>query len=119
MKLSEHVKILGALYIALSFPNVIAAIIVSTVFVGSGILSQDPQAAAILNLVGSLITYFLIIISVPGLIAGFGLIARKNWARLLAVVMGFLNLPNLPLGTAVGIYTFWVLLQDESDQLFE
>jgi len=119
MKMEKHVKILGALYIALSVPNVFAAIIVSTVFVGSGILSGDPEAAGILNLVGSLISYFLVIISIPGLIAGFGLLARKNWARLLAVVMGFLNLPNVPMGTAVGIYTFWVLLQDESDEIFE
>ncbi|NQT24570.1 hypothetical protein HQ585_04380 [candidate division KSB1 bacterium] len=119
MNMEKHVKILGALYIALSVPNIFAALIVSTVFVGSGILSGDPEAMAILNTVGSMISYFLVIISVPGLIVGFGLLARKNWARLMAVIMGFINLPNMPLGTAVGIYTFWVLLQDESDEIFE
>lgn len=118
MRMDKHVKILGALYIALSVPNIFAAIIVYTVFAGSGLITGDPQVMAILNAVGSLISYFLVIISVPGLVAGFGLLARKNWARILAVVMGFINLPNIPLGTAVGLYTFWVLLQDESDEVF-
>lgn len=118
MNMEKHVKILGALYIALSVPNIFAAILISTIMVGSGILSGDPEAMAILNTVGSLIAYFLVIISIPGLVAGFGLLARKNWARLAAVIMGFINLPNVPLGTAVGLYTFWVLLQDESDSVF-
>jgi hypothetical protein len=119
MKMEKHVKILGALYIALSVPNILAALIVSTIFVGSGILSGDPEAMSILNTIGSLISYFLVIISVPGLIAGFGLLSRKNWARLMAVIMGFINLPNFPFGSAVGLYTFWVLLQDESDEVFK
>lgn len=119
MKMEKHVKVLGALYIALSVPNIFAALIVSTVMMGSGLLSGDPEATAILNTVGSLISYFLVIISIPSLVVGFGLLARKNWARLVAVIMGFINLPNIPLGTAVGVYTFWVLLQDESDEVFD
>ena len=49
-------------------------------------------------------------------LAGWGLLHREPWARILALVGAFIGLLNLPLGTALGIYTIWVLLPAESDQ---
>lgn len=51
-----------------------------------------------------------------GFFAGWGLLQRESWARILALVVGFLALLNVPLGTALGIYTLWVLLPGQSDQ---
>jgi hypothetical protein len=34
------------------------------------------------------------------------------------MVVGFLGLVNFPIGTAIGIYTFWVLLQGEAADYF-
>jgi len=46
--------------------------------------------------------------------AGWGLLQRAPWARLLALILAFLALFNVPFGTAIGVYTLWVLLPDES-----
>jgi len=58
---------------------------------------------------------FLIIGGIVGLIAGWGLYERRHWARMLAIVLAFLNLLHFPLGTAVAIYTLWVLMPAESE----
>ena len=47
--------------------------------------------------------------AVAGLIAGGGLLARSPWARMLTIVLGCISLIRFPLGTALGIYTLWVL----------
>ena len=43
------------------------------------------------------------------LLTGYALMTRQPWGRVLAIVFGVLALIHLPLGTALGIYTLWVL----------
>ncbi len=52
-----------------------------------------------------------------GFFAGWGLLQREPWGRMLALVMGFIALvTNIPIGTALGVYTLWVLLPAQSDE---
>jgi hypothetical protein len=48
------------------------------------------------------------------LVLAWGLFEREPWARMLGLAMGFLALLRFPLGTALGIYTLWVLLPESS-----
>jgi hypothetical protein len=48
------------------------------------------------------------------LVLAWGLFERESWARMLGLALGFLALLRFPLGTALGIYTLWVLLPEES-----
>jgi hypothetical protein len=57
------------------------------------------------------------VIGIPSLIAGIGLLNRKRWARILAIILAILALSSFPIGTAAGIYTLWVLTQRETEQL--
>src|SRR5712692_6316702 len=56
----------------------------------------------------------LAMFGVVHLVLAWGLFEREPWARMLGVVMGFLALLRFPLGTALGIYTLWVLLPETS-----
>jgi hypothetical protein len=56
---------------------------------------------------------------VLSLAAGWGLLQRESWARALTIVMGFLSILHIPLGTALGIYTIWVLLPNESAEEYD
>ena len=56
---------------------------------------------------------FLLIISAPGIIGGFGILKKYSWARVLVLILGALNLLNIPFGTMLGVYTFWVLLNED------
>jgi hypothetical protein len=61
---------------------------------------------------------FIILLSLPGVFAGYGLLKRRPWARILAIVVGALHLYNLPIGTALGVYTFVVLADSRAEALF-
>ena len=61
-----------------------------------------------------LITTVLYIRSGLGLLVGIGLLRRDRWARPLALVVGILMLLKIPFGTALGIYTLWVLVPTQS-----
>jgi type IV secretory pathway VirB2 component (pilin) len=43
------------------------------------------------------------------LVAGFGLLNRRPWGRVVAIIAAILALLKFPFGTALGIYTLWVL----------
>lgn len=116
--MDDHITILAALYIAFSALGIIAAIIVFTVIAGGGMLSGDPEAIAITATVASAVSFLIFILSVPGLIGGIGLLKRRQWARILVIILGFLNLINIPIGTVLGIYTLWVLMKDGAAAAF-
>jgi zinc-ribbon domain len=62
---------------------------------------------------------FLAFFGVAYLLLAWGLFQREPWARVLGLVLGFLALLRPPFGTALGIYTLWVLLPEHSGQEYE
>jgi hypothetical protein len=53
------------------------------------------------------------------LLLAWGLYEKQPWARILGIVLGFLVLLRIPFGTALGIYTLWVLLPGTSGREYE
>src|SRR5438094_666742 len=111
--MNTHVKIVAVLHIVGGILGLIAAIAIFALFgvAGGIVISQgEREAATILGIVAMVIGGFLAIVALPGIIGGWGLLAQKQWARVLVIVLGILHLVNFPFGTALGIYTLWVLL---------
>jgi hypothetical protein len=50
--------------------------------------------------------------------AGYGLQERASWGRILALVLGVINLPSVPLGTCLGIWALMVLLDKDNAAAF-
>ena len=86
---------------------------------GGGVISGDPQAMLITGAVGSGLGIFFTVLAVPGIIGGIGLLKRKGWARILMLMIAVLDLFNIPIGTLIGAYTIWVLLNDQTIRLFD
>jgi hypothetical protein len=123
--MDTHVKVLGVLYIAFSALSLLVALFLLLAIGGAaGIvgITADPGDAAIaipiLGLAGTALALMLIVLALPGLIAGWGLLAYKPWARVLGLVLSVLNLLNIPVGTALGIYGLWVLFNKDTERLF-
>jgi hypothetical protein len=57
---------------------------------------------------------FLTVFGILHLLLAWGLFERQPWARTLGIVIGFLALFRVPLGTALGAFTLWVLLPESS-----
>ncbi len=49
---------------------------------------------------------------------GIPLRRRRPWARILALVLGSVDLVLLPYGTALGCYALYVLLSEQGKELF-
>ena len=105
-----HISILGWLYVVGHAVFLALGAFVFLLLAGIGAASGDPQAQSILVIVGSAIGLLMVVLGLPGIAAGYGLLARKPWGRVLAIVIAILNLVNFPLGTLTGIYALWVLL---------
>jgi hypothetical protein len=122
----QHVTVLGVLYIVFGVMGLIGALIILLIFGGAagivGTVAEDPGAkiaVPIVAFVGLGLTILITILSIPGIIAGIGLIKFRPWARILGIVLSALNLMQIPLGTIVGIYGLWVLLSSETEAVFK
>lgn len=122
--MQTHVKVVGVLFIVLSALGVLLALGVGAIFgmagmAGAAADSEDAAVALpILGITGGLVTFFLLALSLPGLATGFGLLMFKPWARILGIVLSALQLIGFPVGTAIGIYGLWVLLNKDTERLF-
>ena len=123
--MSTHVKVLGVLFIAVSALGVLAALFLMVALGGAAGLvgaTADPEEAAlaipIIGLTGTALVGMLLVLSLPGLITGFGLLGFKPWARILGIVLAILQLVNIPIGTLLGLYALWVLLNRDTERLF-
>jgi Ca2+/Na+ antiporter len=117
--MKNHVTLLAALRIGWSAMGIITAIIVFVAVVGGGLISGDETAIAITSLVGSIIATIILVLSLPGLVAGIGLLRLRPWSRFLTLVLAVFDLMAVPIGTAFGLYAIWVLVQEETVALFE
>ena len=124
--MEKHIKVLGVLNVVWGAMGAIAGLIVLLVFgtaygIVGMVIPREPNAAIalpIIAMVGGAIALFLLILSIPTVIAGIGLYCLKPWSRLLAIIVSALHLVNIPFGTALGIYGFWVLLSGDSQHFF-
>jgi hypothetical protein len=114
INMQKHITILAVLYIAFSALALFGAVIVFLAIVGGGLLSGDIEAIGITTGVGTVVAAIMLIFAAPGLIGGIGLLKGCSWAWILVLILGCLNLLNIPFGTALGAYTIWVLVQQES-----
>jgi len=117
-QLQLHVPVVGWLLIVGHAIFLLVGLFVFVLLTGIGIASGEREAMTILTTVGTAVGLLLVVLGIPGLVAGAGLLARKTWARILAIVVGILGLVNFPIGTVIGAYTLFVLMQDAAPEYF-
>lgn len=124
----EHIRILGILNMVVGGLAAVAGAVVLAVMgsiaklltVAGGVSDQDAATAApVIAIVGVCVAAFLLVISAPALIGGWGLLNFKPWSRILMIVVSVLHLFHIPIGTALGVYGLWVLFSDEGRRLLE
>jgi hypothetical protein len=124
-RVREHIRLLGILWLALSALNAVAGVVLfiigNTVFAHLHEMGGVPPdvPAGFLHSLFSTIGVLVLAKAALGFLAGWGLLRREPWARMLTIVLSFLALFNVPFGTALGIYSLWVLLSAESEREYE
>ncbi len=123
-RVSRHVQLVSILWLAAGFLNFIGAaalFIVGNTLFPAVLRSADPNVPIGAFLQGML-TVLGILVGLKALLslaAGWGLLQREAWARPLVLVLGIVSLINIPLGTALGIYTLWVFMPAQSEQEYQ
>lgn len=124
--LRTHVPVAAWLLIVNSALGLAVSLILYTLMVSAGAFlsslgpgNGDPEGARVFAAMVSYNTLFattlsalVAAISIPGLIAGLGMLARKSWARVVGIIVSVFSLAAFPIGTFIGAYALFVLFQD-------
>ncbi|NOZ12090.1 MAG: hypothetical protein GXO69_00405 [Acidobacteria bacterium] len=116
--METHVKVVAILHLIFSGMMLLAGLIIATLVISGGLISGDKTAIAITSGVAFFFGILFVCLSVPAIVGAIGTLKLKNWGRILLIIVGILNLPGFPVGTALGGYTLWVLFQKETESLF-
>jgi hypothetical protein len=106
-----HVAVTGWLQIVNSLLSIVAGAFVVALLLGVGVAVEDEIALRIMAVTAFAVAGLLLVLSLPGLAAGIGLLRRASWARIMAQVLAVFELVLFPIGTLLGAYTIFVLSQ--------
>ncbi len=119
-RVERHRTILAVLWLVLGLRGVIGGWVLLVVaqarpwlYRGGG--DVPPFVAPLLGA----IALALLVFSGLRVVAAVGLFAVQSWARVLLIVLAIVSLIEIPIGTALGIYTLWVMMPRESEAEFE
>ena len=123
-RVQEHLRLVAILWLALSALTAIAGVVLcvlgNALFPHLHEMGAPPEVPV--SLLVSLFTAIGTVVLIKaglGFVAGWGLLRHEPWARMLTIVLSFLALLNIPFGTALGIYSLWVLLPSQSEREYQ
>ena len=125
--MTRHIDLLAVFYQMWGALALIAGTAVLVLAAGALAIVTSAERAALGPDMGANLTVVFFFILAAGALAwggvqlwtGFALRAHKSWSRLAGLALAVLNLFFLPVGTALAVYTFWVLLSNETRRIFE
>lgn len=113
-----HLLVLGWLRIAYSVLLMLGGAFVFAILAGIGLATEDAVAYRIMGTTGAAVGGLMLMLALPGLVAGIGLLSRGSWSRVVSLVLAVFDLAAFPIGTALAAYTVFVLSQDAAIEYF-
>ena len=120
----SNITVLGWLHIVWHGLGVITGIIAMIVltlmggFMGIAGGHDAHVVTPIFMIVGLFVFTVTVVLSLPGLIIGWGLITLQPWARIGGIILSALNLTVFPLGTALGVFGLITLCDTQASDIF-
>lgn len=112
--MKSHIELLGLINIVSgAFWELLGLFILASFFLLAP-TTGDPTGSFAFITIGTVLGGFLLVLGIPTLIAGIGLLKHKSWARILTLIVGIFAFFSFPIGTLIAIYTFWVMTNDEA-----
>ena len=124
MNTEEHNRTLGILHIVYGGLHLLLILMLSLFLVPLMLFADppgrpgDPAGEAFLIVMMIFIGIFSLLFSVPSFVAGYGMLKRKSWAKVWAMIAGGVAGMSFPLGTALCVYTFWFLFSGGGKELY-
>lgn len=122
-RMKKHVTVVGAVRIGVSSLGLFLSLGMYVLF--SNLIDFLPKeevpefVVSFMNYLFMILPVVFGVISILGLVGGIALLSYKRWARIIVIIVSALGCLNIPIGTLIGVYSIWVLMQDETIKLFE
>jgi hypothetical protein len=117
--MKKQVTLVAALQIGFSTMGLIGSMILFFMFSFANSFVEDVEVAnTVLKFLGTFLPSMIFLISLLGLIGGIGLLSFQRWSRMLVLVLAAVGCFAFPIGTAIGVYSLWVLMQDDTIKMF-
>ena len=100
-----HVRVMGLLHAV--YGLVVLALVVA--FYGFGFGADDTDSHLTLHRVGDIAALPIALVGLAYVVGGAAIARGHDWPRPMMWVLSVLALGSVPLGTALGIYSIWVL----------
>jgi hypothetical protein len=119
----DHNKIIGIMHIIYGGGNALLMMIflpfiVAIAFAGA----SDPQAgapfAAVFGIFGVFVLLLALVFGLPPILAGYAMLKRKSWAKVMGVIASCVEALSMPFGTALCVYTLWFLFSGQGEHLY-
>lgn len=121
-KVQRHLQVLGILWIVYGLFTLLGAfflLVIGGTMMGAGIRAHMHDVPLFVFPMMNTLGILLFAVAALKVVAGWSLMQRRPWARVLTLVLGFIALLNVPFGTALGIYTIWVLMAGNAGQEYQ
>jgi hypothetical protein len=108
MTAEEHNRTLGALYFVYGGVHGLTLLAMLLLVFVARLTTPLAELIATSWMIVGLIVFviLLLVVGLLPLLVGYGLRKRSGWVRSLALALAVISLLNIPVGTALGIYTF-------------
>ena len=115
--MQKHVRIISIIMIVSGILYLLATLLLGVI----GLIALNNQAqtgdiAVMQAIISGIVLLFpLGFIAVLHILTGRAFRAGTNWARISLWILAIINLGNVPVGTAIGVYAMWVLVKTRED----
>jgi hypothetical protein len=111
--MKKHLNILGVCHILFGVLGAAVTLGFLNKFTGYWTMPEKVEFLFSTSGWGSVLVFLFALASLPAIVGGIGLLFGKPWARFVVLVLSFVNLMNIPLGSMLGIYAIWVVMNTE------
>lgn len=112
--MQTHIKIVALLNIVFGALLAVLGTLLTLGLGLAGLVSGDVLGGLVLGTAGVVAGLILVVIALPQIVGGVGLLAQRNWARWVLIATSVLGLFKFPIGTVLSVYALWVLLHDDT-----
>ena len=119
---ANHNRVIGILHLVYGGLSVLMMIVMSAFFGVFGFMAANEKDAlpmVFMVIVLAFMFVMYVILAVPSLLAGYALLKRKKWAKIVGIVAGIIAAMSFPFGTALCVYTLWFLFGEKGRELYE
>jgi hypothetical protein len=119
-RMKKHVTVVGAIQVGAGILGFIGAL---TVFFAlnfaKGMVGDDDVPTVVLSFLSISLPILIGFMATLSLVGGIALLSFRSWARILVMIVSVMGCFFIPIGTLIGVYSIWTLMQDDTIKLFK